>query len=472
MVGITSYGAYLPLYRLPRAEISRAWGGGPVAGEKAVANCDEDSLTMGVEAAVDCLAGADPRLVDALYFATTTPPYREKQSASILARVLDLRPDILTMDVCDSLRSGTIALSLAVNAVKAGTAKKVLVVASDLRVPAPSSEYEPLFGDGAAAVLVGDSDIAVEVSDIYSSYSDFLELWRREKDTFHRTWEDRFLLDEGYLKILPAAVSGALKRAGLAAKDFARAIYFAYDARKHAEAARRLGFDPKTQLQDPLFNDIGNLGAAHIMMMLVAALENARPGEKLLLASYGDGADVAVLNVLPQLENARDRRGYRRNLASRVLLPGYQKYVKFRNLMEWEAERRPSDLSFLPMLWRERRQNLSLIGARCQACGNVQFPVQRVCMWCQARDRFEDFKLSDKKGKLFTFSLDERAMVKDPPNVLCEVDLENACRFYCSMTDRDPKKVEVGMPVELTFRVMHEGGGFYNYYWKCRPLRD
>ncbi len=139
--------------------------------------------------------------------------------------------------------------------------------------------------------------------------------------------------------------------------------------------------------------------------------------------------------------------------------------------MEWEAERRPAEFSYLPMLWRERRQNMSLIGCKCKACGNVQFPVQRICMWCQAKDQFEDFHLADKKGSLFTYSIDERAMVKDPPNVLCEVDLAGGCRFYCSMTDRDPKKVDVGMPLEMTFRVMHEGGGFYNYYWKCRPVR-
>jgi 3-hydroxy-3-methylglutaryl CoA synthase len=470
MIGITSYGAYVPMYRLSREELSRAWGGGG-AGEKAIANCDEDSLTMGVEAAIDCLAGADSKTVDALYFASTTPPYREKQAASLMARVLDLRPDIPTIDIGNSLRSGTIAVGLALNAVKAGTAKKALVVASDLRIPAPNSEYEPLFGDGAAALMIGDSDVAVAVNDYYTMTSDFLELWKREKDTFHRTWEDRFLADEGYMKILPQAIASALKKVGLTPKDVDRAVYYAHDGRKHAEVARRLGFDPKTQVQEPLFNTIGNTGTAHSLMMLVAALENARAGEKLLWASYSDGADVLTLNTQPQIENIKNRRGYKRNAASKSYISNYEKYVKFRNLMESEAERRPADFSFLPMLWRERRQNMSLIGCKCKVCGNVQFPVQRICMWCQTKDQFEDYKLSDKKGKLFTFSIDERAMVKDPPNVLCEVDLEQGCRFYCSMTDRDPKKVDVGMEVELTFRVMHEGGGFYNYYWKCRPVR-
>ena len=459
------------MYRLSRAEIGRAWASAPGPGEKAVANCDEDSLTMGVEAAVDCLTGTDPRSVDALYFASVSPPYREKQTASLLARVLDLRPDIPTIDISDSLRGATTGLALAVNAVKAGVAKKVLVVASDLRVAAPSSEYEPLFGDGAAALLVGDSDVAVEIADYSTVYSDFMELWKRDKDHFHRTWEDRFLMDEGYLKILPQAVVAAAKKNKLTPKDFNKAIYYAHDGRRHTEVSRRLGFDPKTQVQDPLFNAIGNIGTGHVFMMLVAALEEAKAPEKLLLGGYGDGADVFILNVQQRLENIRNRKGYKKHLASKAVIPNYEKYVRFKNLMEWEAERRPADFSYLPMLWRERRQNMSLIGCKCKVCGNVQFPVQRICMWCQAKDQFEEFHLADKKGSLFTFSIDERAMVKDPPNVLCEVDLVGGCRFYCSMTDRDPKKVDVGMPLEMTFRVMHEGSGFYNYYWKCRPAR-
>ena len=148
MVGIASYGAYIPIYRLSRETISKEWGTPAGHGEKSVRNYDEDSITMAVEAAIDCLNGVDRRSVDGLYFASTTPPYREKQSASIVAAALDLRRDeLFTADFANSLRAGTIAMKAATDAVNGGSAKNVLVVASDCRLPAPNSELEPLFAD-------------------------------------------------------------------------------------------------------------------------------------------------------------------------------------------------------------------------------------------------------------------------------------------------------------------------------------
>ena len=93
-------------------------------------------------------------------------------------------------------------------------------------------------------------------------------------------------------------------------------------------------------------------------------------------------------------------------------------------------------------------------------------------MWCQAKGQFEEVRFSDKKGTLFTFSLDDRAIFAlDLPNVLAVVDLEGGGRFFGQMTDREPSAIEIGMPVELTFRKFHEGAGFHNYAWKCRPVR-
>jgi len=161
--GIVSYGAYVPIYRLSLEEIARVWGSGPRKGEKAVSNSDEDSITMGVAAAVDCLRDSDSKSVDGLYFASTSAPYREKQSASIIAAALDLRRDAFTADFADSLGAGASALRAALDAVNSGSAKKVLVVASDCRLPPPNSAFEPLFGDGAAALLVGGDDVIAAV---------------------------------------------------------------------------------------------------------------------------------------------------------------------------------------------------------------------------------------------------------------------------------------------------------------------
>lgn len=471
MVGIVSYGGYIPIYRLSRESIGAMWVKPLGKGEKAVANADEDSLTMAVEAVLDCLNGMDGKQVDGLYFATTSPPYLEKQSASIIRAAADLREDIFSADIAHSLRGATSAMKAAIDAVQAGSAKRVMVVASDCRIPAPNSEFEPILGDGAAALLIGDSDIAVNIEGSYHLSSEFIDVWKKPEDTYMQAWEDRFIREEGYLKILPQAVSALMKNHQLSPKQITKAAFYGPDARTHAAMASAMGLNAKTQVQDPMFDSLGNTGTAFAPMILVAALEEAKPGDRILYATYGDGADAYILRVNEHIEKVRNRRGIKRHLASKLMLPGYGKYVEIRELMEWEAERRPNRPSSLPVLWRERQQIFALYGQKCKECGNVQYPKQRICIYCQTKDKFDPIKLSDKKGKLFTFSMDERAMEIVLPKVFSVVDLDCGGRFYSIMTDRDTKKIEVGMPLELTFRRQLEGSGLHNYFWRVRPIR-
>ena len=471
MAGIVSYGAHIPLYRLSLSEVNRAWGKSAGMGERAIANWDEDSLTMGVEAATDCLKSMDRELVDALYFASTTPVYREKQTASILAAVIDLKSKIFAVDITDSLRSATAAMKSALDAVSAGPTRMALVVASDLRIPPPNSVFETNLGDGAAALLLGKDNVIAEIEGSYAVSSNFIDIWKRDEDTYIRTWEDRFVNEEGYMKILPQAVSGLMAEHNLTPKDFDRAIFQAPDIRNHQRMARKLGFDIKDQVQDPLFTTVGNTGTSSVPMMLVATLEVAKPGDRLLLANYGDGADAYILRITDRIEKLKNRRGVKRNLESKMMIPNYGKYIQFRNLMKWEEAPGEVQTSSLNILWRDRKWVFSGKGQRCRACGHIQYPMQRICMWCQAKDNFDEVRLAEEKGTLYTFSMDERAPVIDLPNVISVVDLECGGRIYSSMTDRDPNKLEVGMPMELTFRKLHEGNGFHNYFWKTRPVR-
>lgn len=471
MAGIVSYGIYIPIYRLSGETLNQIWGGA-AKGEKAIANVDEDSLTMGVEAARDCLKGMEKSSIDAVYFASTTPPYKEKQSASIMAAALDLREDIITADFTDSLRSGTIALRMALDAVKAGSAKRVLVVASDCRIPPPNSDFEPLLGDGAAALLIGGDGIAAEVDGSYFLTSEFLDVWRLEYDKITRTWEDRFIREEGYTPYLQKAVSSLLKAHNLSPKDFAKAAFYAADGRTHRDMARRLGLDAKTQVQDPLFGKVGNTGTAFAPMTLVGALEEAKAGDRILLANYGDGADAHVLRVTGEIEYFRDRKSLTRNLESKLMLDNYGKYIKFRELMEFERTPIIEPRTALPELWRHRNLYYRFHGVRCKKCERIQVPPPKYCIYCQAEAEFlEEVPLSDKKGTLVTFSMDERAWVADPPNVLAAVALEGGGRFFSQMTDRDVNSLKVGMPMELTFRRIRDALGVHNYFWKCRPAR-
>jgi 3-hydroxy-3-methylglutaryl CoA synthase len=191
MVGITSYGAYIPYNRLSREEIYKAWGGFPIPGEKAMASYDEDAVTMAWDAANDCLQGFDPKKIGGLYLATTSYPYKEKQCSTIVATALDMGEEIRTADYANSLRGGTIAIASAFDAVKAGTAKSIVVTAADNRMPAPGGFVEGSFGDGAAALLIGDKDVIATIVDHCYVSDEFSGEWRADGDTFIRTWEDR-----------------------------------------------------------------------------------------------------------------------------------------------------------------------------------------------------------------------------------------------------------------------------------------
>lgn len=471
MAGIVSYGAYIPIYRMSRETLSAVWGGGAGPGERSVAASDEDSLTLAVEAVIDAIGASDRKTFDGLYFASSTPPFREKQCASIIAPACDLRDDITTADFANSVRSGSNALNAALDAVKAGSASQIIVAAGDCRLPAPNTETENTCGDGGAAVIIGSSGVAVEIEARQSTSSAFIDAWRIDSDPYPRIWEERFTLDEGYLKQFPDAIKKFLKHNNATIKDFAKVVYNAPDPRSHARIAQLIGADPKTQVQNPLFGQMGNTGAAFGLMLLVAALETAKPGDRILFANYGDGSDIYALKVTGEIEKLRDKRGVKKLLATKMMVPNYGKYLRYRDMMKWEADLRPARRTALTILWRQRESMIRLYGHKCKACGGIQFPQRLVCQYCSSKGSFDNIRLSDKRGKLFTFSMDERAFEIDLPKVLSVIDLDGGGRFYTSLTDRDPAKVDVGMPVEFTFRKVHDGSGLHNYFWKARPVR-
>ncbi|RJQ25607.1 MAG: hydroxymethylglutaryl-CoA synthase family protein [Peptococcaceae bacterium] len=470
MPAIRSTGAYVPYYRLKREEIARAWGGAAQRGEKAVANFDEDSVTMAVEAGRECLKGMDRQLVDGLYFATTTAPYKEKQCAAIIAAALDLPKNVSTADFTNSLRAGTGALKAALDAVKAGSAQNVLVVAADCRLGAPGSELEQVFGDGAAAVLVGAGG-GVDFTDSYTHASEIIDQWRTDGQPFVKMWEDRFVYTQGYLAHIKEAAGAFLKQQDLTIQDFNRVVLYAPDARRHQEACRTLKLN-KEQAQNRLFDLVGNTGAALALLMLVEAVEAAEVNDRLLLLNYGDGCDLLAFQVKAKLPLSAGRKGVQEYLEAKRYLANYEKLIRMRRLMEVAAgRRRPPLVSSTVAIHRDRKMIYSLHGSECTNCGRSFFPPQRVCLYCQAKDQYREISLAERKGTLFTFCKDELAQSVDPPVVISIVNLEGNLRFYGQMTDRDPDEIKLDLPVELTFRRMSEAEGFVNYFWKCRPVR-
>jgi hydroxymethylglutaryl-CoA synthase len=474
MTGIVSTGAYLPIYRLSGDDIGRMWRAKGVTGARAVAGYDEDALTMAVAAVQDCLKGFDAGEMDAFYLASTTAPYREKQNAAIIASAVDMERTCFTVDHANSLRAATGALRAALDAVGSGSAKTVMVAASDCRMGAPGGKFEQILGDGAAAIMLGSRNVVAEVVDVYSVFDDFTDEWRTAGDLFVRSGETRFVEEAGYLPTMKEAILSLLERNKLSSSAITKFVFSAYDARVHGQLAKALSLD-KFQVQDPLFARIGNTGTPAAFIMLAAALNEARPGQVILLANYGDGADCFLFRTTDAISASRaggqavsDRLAQTRNI-------DYGSYLSWRNLLPFEPSSLPdrSDPS-LATRWRERRTVSALYGVRCRKCGTPQMHPSgqsvRVCVACQAKDDFEPYCFSDKRGALFTYAVDQLQPTKNPPGLNGVIDFEGGGRLICELTDYDLEKVAIGMPVEMTFRRLAEGKGIVNYFWKAKPI--
>ncbi|MFH1241234.1 MAG: zinc ribbon domain-containing protein [Pseudomonadota bacterium] len=472
-VGIKSCAGYVPYYRLDRGVIARIWGRASIGGERSVANNDEDGITMAVEASRNCLGGKDIEQVDGLFFATTSAPYKEKLNASLIATAADLKREITTADFAHSLRAGTGALKAAFESVKSGSMANVMVVASDCRTGYPRSDQEQAFGDGAGAVMVSSGNVSATFEGSYSICNEMMDVWRNPEDTFVRTWESRFILGEGYINHMKEVVSGLFKKYDLESKDISKAIFPAPDLRTHMTLIGELGFDMDTQVQDPLLSNVGYCGAAHSLLMLAASLEEANPGDLLLLANYADGADAMLFKVTGEIEQGRNRRAVKDYIGEKSLLPSYARFLSYKGLVETAPGEPFRLIPSATVSWRDRRTILRCHGSKCRQCGKVTFPIQRVCYHCDSKDDFDEIPISYLEGEVFTFTLDNLAGRSDDPVVVQTVaDFgEEKVRFYGMMTDCDPSEVEVGMPVSLTFRRIYDGAGMHNYFWKCRPVR-
>jgi len=467
MVGITNYGVYIPKYRMGRDVVAKAWGPRFLSGERAVANHDEDTLTMATEAAISCLEGMDAKSVDGLIFASTTSPYLEKQASTLVATAADLPAEIFTADHLSSVRAGTAALKSAIDAVKGGSAKSILVTAADSRRAEPGSDSEQLSGDGSAALLVGSTGVAASVEGVFSISEEFMDVWRKQDDVFLQKGDAAFSQAYGYARIVKKCVEGILKKYEMKALDISQFVFSAPDTRSYARLAKSLNLPQGSFPEDPLLSSVGDTGAAGPLMLFVAALEKAKPGERILLCSYGAGnSDAFIFQVTPEVERLKDKRGVARCQAWKRPLMNYEKFLKFKSILPSEPL---APFSSWALFWKERKQNLQLYGTRCKRCGAFAYPRRRVCLKCNAKDEYEDVKLP-KRGKVYTFAKDHLFPSLDPPTLMVVVDMDGGGRFYGQLTDCDPTQVKIGMPVELTFRRFHQGDGFYNYFWKLRPL--
>ncbi len=481
MIGITSYGGYIPRLRLNRMSVFQSMGWFAPAivmvaqGERSFCNWDEDTVTMAVEASRDCLTGKDKSKVDAHYLCSTTLPFADRSCAGLVKTVLNLRDDIIAEDFTASLKCGTSALVTALDAVKGGERRNILVTASDKREARAAYFYEMWFGDGAASLLVGDTDVIAEYKGSYSLSYDFVDHYRGSWNGYDYMWEERWVRDEGYSKIIPEAVTGLFDKLSISMDDVDRLVFPCFFKAEHRKIAKKLGAAPE-KVVDNFHEACGETGSAHPFLMLVSALEKAKPGDRILMAGFGQGCDALYFQVTDNIENLPARKGISGCLENKKTVDNYPKFLKFRNLIKTEMGIRaeaPTQTA-MTVAWRKRKMLMGLIGGKCSECGTPQFPKMDICVnpKCNALNTQEDYEFADEPAFIKSFTGDLLAVSVDPPAVYGMIQFENGGRFMADFIDCELGDVRVGQKVSLAFRrrYVDKERGFSGYFWKAVPI--
>ena len=465
MRGIVGYGTYVPYYRLDRAKITAVMGAGGGRGHRSVAGYDEDTTTMGVEAARNALRGSTVTPTS-IWFATANPAYLDKTNATAIQAALDLPQETWAVDAGGSARSAEAAISGA-----RGTPGISMAVISDLRTGNPTSNDESGGGDAAAALLFGDDEDAPVIAHAIgraAATGEFLDRYRLPGENASRIWEERFG-EQAYLTLAEDAIERAVKDADVTLEDVDKVVI----AGLHARAVRSLSRIAGDKLVDDLTGRIGNPGAAQLPLLVASALDNAAPGETILVVHMADGANASVLrttdaiadytpfsSVESQIENGSDNLDY--NL-----------YLTWRGFLDREPPRRPDpDRPGAPPAFRSEDWKYAFVGSRDRSSGAIHLPPMRVSMDGGAVDDMERVRMADTPATIATFTVDYLAFSLSPPTVAVVIDFDGGGRFQAEMTDVDPNEVKIGDRVEMTFRRLFTAQGIHNYFWKARPLAE
>jgi len=469
MRGIVSIAGYVPYRRLQRSAVAQLFGSGGGKGTRSVASHDEDTTTMGVEAARLALRPVPTAAPDSLWFATATPAYLDKTNATTVHAALRQPSQVAAFDFGGALRSGTGALRTAL-ASGGGT---TLVVVSDLRDGLPTSADEAAGGDGAAAVLVGDDAPGTPVIAEYlggASVSDeFLDRWRTPGDRRSKVWEERFG-ETRYVPLGTEAWESALKTVGLTADQVDSVAVTGMHGRAVKALARKLGVRDGA-LADDLTTTVGQTGAAHAGLVLAAMVERAGPGQVLAVVSLADGADVLVFRTTSAIGEWSAADPVADQIAGAADLP-YGKFLSWRGMVTPEPPRRPEPARVSSTAaWRNETWKYGFVGSEDRSSGAVHLPPSRISMKGGAVDEMDPVGRADSEATIATYTIDHLSYSASPPIVFAVLDFDGGGRFPLELTDVDPATVDIGDKVVMTFRKLYTADGIHDYFWKAKPVR-
>ncbi|GJL86424.1 MAG: hypothetical protein DHS20C03_01330 [Minwuia thermotolerans] len=480
MAGITGFGGYVPRLRLQRKSVVEANGwfnpglAGLAKGERSMCNWDEDSLTMAVEAGRDCIGEKGPADLRAIYLASTTLPFADRQNATVAATALDLGEDLKTVDLTSSQRAGTSGLVDVLEGMGERDGQ-VLYLTADHRQTAASGAQELQMGDGAAALLLGQNNVIAEYLGGHQVSVDFVDHYRGQNRDFDYNWEERWIRDEGYFKIVPRGIDALFAKVDVAPSDVDVMIMPALIRGVPQKIAKGAGI-PDTAVQDNLHAVMGEAGTAHALIMLSKALQNAKPGQVILVIGWGQGCDLMLFRTTDAVTSFKPALGgVESSLARGKAETNYNRYLAFNDLIDRDKGiRAETDAqTALSTLYRKREMVLGFKGGKCTKCGTVQYPKAHICVNpnCGAWHSQEDYRFSDVPCTVQSWTADGLTYSPDPPTHFGMVTFEGGGRLMADLTDVDKGGVEVGMPLRMVFRIKveDERRGFKKYFWKAAP---
>jgi hydroxymethylglutaryl-CoA synthase len=349
MVGIVGYGAYIPRYRIKVEEIAKVWGAdapsykkGLMLREKSVPGPDQDVITISVEAAKNALrrAGIPGSKIGAVYVGSESHPYAVKPTGTAVAEVLGAVNDCHCADLSFACKAGSEGMFLAYGLVKSGEVEYALGIGSDTSQGAPGDALEYSAAAGGAAFLMGKKNVLATVDFQYSFMSDTPDFWRREYMHYPRHG-GRFTGDMAYFKHVRGGVEGILKKSGAKVKDFKYIVFHQPNGKFPVRMAKDLGFTDDQVKTGLLVPTLGNTYSGASPLGLSAILDEARPGDHILMCSFGSGAgsDAFIYTCTKELPKAQGKAKKTRDyLDKSPFYLDYGTYVKFRRKIRKSVE--------------------------------------------------------------------------------------------------------------------------------------
>jgi len=337
MIGIVSYGAYVPKYRIKTEEIARVWKKDPAEirnslgiVEKAVASWDEDAVTLGLEAAIRCLGTRfRPDNIGAILVGSETHPYAVNPTSTIIGEFLGIGHHYFAADLEFACKAGTAAIELIAGLIKSGQVNYGLAVGTDVAQSRPHDVLEYTSGAGAAAFLLGNSsqEIIAELVAFTSYSSDTPDFWRRDGIRFP-SHSGRFSGEPAYFTHVLGAANLLFKKTKTKPADFDYCVFHMPNGKFPVAVASRLGFTKEQFLPSFVAPQIGNPYSASTLIGLASVLKQAKPDQKIFMVSYGSGAgsDAFIWKTTKHIEKYRKHES--NQLLSQKEYIDYPRYLK------------------------------------------------------------------------------------------------------------------------------------------------